>query len=819
VQSNSIETNSSTTPAVRLEAMFDAMNADQIKLVSSRYNAPAKASRVYEAENAIKSALKSEKLLLSMLEKLSDLERAALDFVAVHGNPIHGWALIGHVACLGFGQPRLSASPHFYRRHLSEELGVRLIGTLLRDGLLIPLSPTTSCFAGRSYYSGSSGSANSDLLCVDERVLAALKKMPVVTSGVVPRLELESVAASLVSVHPAKLLLEVAEVMNLVLEDGSVSITRDGRIAKAVFSKFAKRRPWLATRIETHLISLLVLGLLVEGSDALKPDLQAWHDFESLSLEMRYRRILGTYQTVTIQADIDGSGHPVGIKNARLARQGLIVGIGLLPDYPVLLEPALKAMYERVLRYFTGEENTYSYSLREKVPTVAVPAFFRTELTSTMHQLGLVALEESKNKLQTVIGIGVGTKWLMPSDLARDQAVLVTPCLLIQANFDVLVYLEQLSPEALKALRCADCQRIDAQTAMFSLSRASVYRALETGMDNQTILQLLQTYSVSPIPSNVRSSIQEWSGRRDRLSLTEKITLLEFHNAIERNSSLAQIPNSQAIGERFLLVERMPKNATLHWYSSSPNRTLVFRDDGSFQMQGGSDLAARAVIATVAIPQKKGGFVFNQTAVRQGLLNASSREIISARVKGNFPPSLEALLSIWDGRFAAPSLVATTVFQHELALALSTHAALEPFFAATLNETTLLVKAGAEKSLEIALKSLGIAAQMGLQANLEASQIKAISELQSGLNTRKMREMIEAAIENNRDLDVEYDEENVYQARYGYPEKYRGSKVREKLSPTDVSYSASTPYFSGVTLEGKKTRLIRIGYIHGIAVL
>ncbi len=806
---------------VKLDSMFERMNADHIKLVANRFVAGNKVTRVAEAQKAILQTLKSEKALTAMLENCTDLERAALDYVALRGSPVNGWEVVAQLARLGFTAPKMNTSVPYFRGNLSNQVGVRLIGLLLRDCLLIPQSSSASWFS-QSYYYGSNTATNSeaDLLFVDARILAALKKLPPVTPLQAKPLELTTVKGNLIFTHPAKVLLELSEVMNLVLEDGLVSTTKDGKISKAVFSKFAKRRVWLASRLEFYLNGLQTLGFLKPTTDGLKPNIQNWSAFLMLPLELRYANCLELYLTAPFKTEQNYLSRPVGIPNVMAARQGLLACLPLLPDDPVALEPALKAMFERVLRYFSGESDGYSY--RDPKPVTAVPGFFKHEIIGRLHEIGLVAFETkgSKDKPEYVIARGVGAKWIgqfaqgAPNPNLKPQA-----SLLVQANFDVLVYLDQLSAFAIAALSCADCQRIDAQTAMYTISRASVYRALETGLSVQTILEMLTIYSSTPLPSNVRSSIQEWSGRRERLSLTEKTTLLEYHDSKERDAALKLSSGARAVGERFMLVEVIPKNTIVHRYSGTPNRTIVFQADGTFKLEGGADLAARAMMSSLAIPLKAGVYGLNRQAVQAGAFNASYREAFSARVKGNIPRHFEALLTLWEGKIGKPSLVPTTLFQHELANSLATHPSLEAHLATQLNSTTYLVKAGSEKSLQEALKALGIEAGAALRANLTATSSQSLNPLQIGLNTRKMREMIELAIAQNRSLEIKYDEEKTVYGNYGYPEKTRGKIKHEKIKPTDVSYAASTPYFSGKTLEGAKERTIRIGYIHAIGVI
>ncbi len=804
------------TPSIQLEGMFDKINADQFKLIAGRYNPTAMRTRVTDSKKSIQDALKSPKLLTAMLEKLSDLERHALDFICINGGSVSGWVLIAELARQNFNAPKTSSSASFYRQELSSQLGIGLIGSLLHEGLVLPYSSSASWFKRSYYYSYAAPMPEDDVLYMDARVLAALQKLPSPAARVAPLLNIEAAKGQPISVHPAKTLLELSEIMNLILEDGLVSTTKDGSISKPMLNKYSKRRPWLADRIEFYLSNIRALGFLVQFSDGLKPNITTWSAFQKQPLELRYAQIIGNY------TGQNQNNQVTGIKSVETARQGLMACLPLLPDHPMLLEPALKAMHQRVLRYFSGENrDSYSYSQPTLAASTTVPAFFKTEMLTTLPELGLIALETrgSKEKPEYLIAQGSGITWLENASESKNNPPASKPSLLVQPNFDVLVYLDQLSPVAILALSCADCQRIDAQTAMYTISRASVYRALETGLSVEAILEMLTLSSSTPLPSNVRSSIGEWSGRRERLSLTEKTILLEYHDSKERDAALKKSVDAQAIGERFMLVKTIPKSTTVHHYSGTPNRTIVFQADGTFKLEGGSDLAARAMISNLATPVKAGVYTLNRLAVKAGGFNPSYRDAFSARVKGNIPRHFEALLTLWEGKIGKPNLVPTTLFQHELATALATHPSLEPLLAAQLNNTTYLVKAGSEKPLEQALKALGIETGAALREDLKAAESQGLNPLQTGLDTRKMRMIIEKAIEQGRNLELHYDDEKTIQSRYGYPEKMRGKPKHERIAPSAIVYSASTPYFNGETLDKKEKRTIRIGYIHGIGII
>ena len=800
---------------VRLEAFFERMNADQLKAVALRFNPAAKAARVVDNRKAITQSLNSPELLSAMIAKLPELERTALDFVARHGDAANGWNIISHLAGLGFSAPKQlpgGSSMSFYGSRLMDSDAVRLIGTLLRDCLLIPHSSQASWFGRGYYYQQSPSTPEDDLLYLDPHVQQVLQKTAKPNTRTRVPLELPSVEAALSAPHPARVLLELSEVMNLVLASPGVTLTRDGWVSKPVLTRFAKLRPWLGGRSGFYLEALIGLGCLRpdQSETTLKPDVAAWSSFQTLALEAQYTQVLECY--------IQTLDHPQytnlydGVTNRHAARRGLVSSLALLPPHAVAIDVALNALFERSLHFFCSSSRESMWGRKPVTP--ALPEFFKRELLGSLHDLGLIALEAKKDgRPSAAIRIGPGIAWLNGKrELVNSSALLVQP------NFDVLVYLDALNPLALAALSGADCQRIDAQTATYTISRASVYRALETGLSATTLLEMLEMFSGAPLPRNLVSSVGEWAGRRERLSLTEGVTLLEYHDASERNAGVAQLKGATAVGERFALVAHAPKKAAVHNYFSNPTRTIAFQSDGTFKLEGGSDLGARAAIAGIATLVGADTYAFSADAVRSGRFNTATREAFLARVKNKIPASLEALLSIWSGKLAPPSLAPITVFQHEQAAALSTHPSLQAHLNAALSPTAILVKHGAERKLEAALSALGLEVGQALRENIKALDAQSLSPLQMGLDTRKMRGILETAIAQQCDVELQYHSEKTTQTRYGYPEKSRGKVVQEAFKPISVTYSASTPYLNAVTLEGEETRRIRIGYILGLAI-
>jgi hypothetical protein len=80
--------------------------------------------------------------------------------------------------------------------------------------------------------------------------------------------------------------------------------------------------------------------------------------------------------------------------------------------------------------------------------------------------------------------------------------------------------------------------------------------------------------------------------------------------------------------------------------------------------------------------------------------------------------------------------------------------------------------------------------------------------------------MIEGAIAGKRDLELRYHREKEIHNSWGYHAKTtKGKLLHEKIKPLEVTYSGSTPYMDGKTLDKGERRSIRIGYIVAIGLI
>lgn len=859
--------------SARLDAMLEHMNTDQLKQVAKRFNASANAARMVESKKAVLQALSKVSLLDKMIADLSSLERTLLSEVKRRGGVMDGWALIVHAALHGF-EPVERSGISVYKDHLSYAPSIGYLGVLLRDGLLMPANTHASWFTTGHYYA-SEHSADDDLVFIDSKVLARLPEDP---TPLPPRLELERLnAITPTSHHPLQTLLELFDVMQLILEEGGLQITQSGVPSKRVLSRLVKRRSWLEPRLERLLQLSLSLGLLdaPKSSSTKEPwrvNLLRLRKLQAAPLVISYSFMVEAFLGTTAFSNDD----PWDLRYSSLisdvvAGQALVQSLVVLPDYPVPMEQALKGLWQRALKHVLNPR-TRHWKADHDTQTER-PAWFTDMLLGTFRELGLVAVaelpdveakpaadkpvrgglhvmrgdkvarfmspSEGDTADQYAVMPGLGLTWLakgeylqrvkQPPDLKQFRQLLGLnpnpgnpdgPSLLIQPNFDILVYLGELSPLAITALSCADCTRVDAQTASYTITRSSLYRTLEAGLELEALMKLLHKYSMG-VPDNVARGLRDWASRRERLRVQKDVTLLEYANRQDRDAALEKLEGARGVAERFVLLSgnaQLPEVEVRHQYSLTPTRTLRFHPDGHFRLEGSTDLAGRAVLSQLATQDSTGAYHLDITAIRSGSLTTAARDTLVARALGGVPPQLEALMSIWEGQSPGPAVAQISVFQHPSAVALAKHPKITPYLGEQLNETSYLIKEGKERQLEQRLCELGVTSKHNFKVDIKQQVIQS-SVMQRGLDTRKMRAIVETTISEGRLLELHYYRENVKYDDYGYTRKSKGKAVTEKVTPETVVYSGSTPYLTGKTLGKSEHRYIRIGYISGIAVL
>ncbi len=769
----------------RLEEAIQPLKADELKSIARFLNPAAKSTNIAAAKAAIQQALDKPDLLGAALQKLSKRDLYLLGLVRENGGKINGWELIARAVLLGFAAPQ---EKYNYRY-----AGVKaFVASLIAKGLLLPLTHPNYWQDGDWY---SFRGEEAYLLAADERILQALLLRPAIEPE---PLEYPKSPATLTRPSPFLILLELQQAFQILSGERSIPLTKDGDLNKTLLKRLGKQAP----KLDMVLLGYLLrgMGLLEHKQDHLEPRDQG---FWQRPVQEQLAAVLEAYGR--LPGDLEGDTYR--LSNLAAMRQGLVLTLALVKE-PGTLKAVGQSLIERTLQYLEGSRYSGFGGEQSEWAIKSIWAWLERVLSpeGLPARLGLLSFGKNPQN-QTLIARGLAYDWLENAP----QATSAAPTWLIQPNFELLVYLEHLTPSVLGYLSAAELLRLDAQTALYRLTRESVYRYLEQGHKLDDLLAGLQARSAAPIPAAVQTSLGDWAHRRERLQVQAGVTLLEFENQAGRDQALGKY-RGEAIGERYIaLKQRLSDLALTHYrYDQVPQRVIRFEPDGRFRLSGAPDFLLRQLLELTTPegsyyrfdPQRLGASKLNVLALLQ------PRLVLDAPL----PEHLRLLLSIWSGSAPAPSVAETVLFQHPQAAQLAKHPAIEPLLGGMLVPGYFWVKPGKVEPLLKVLQGLHIVPGSQLVKEQEAS------ELQTNLPTRKLREMLEQAILEARTVRLEYAEEK-FGRRGWYNSGYRGAKRNANVRPIKVIYEGSAPYVQVLHEDQTTTERIRIGYITGIEVL
>ena len=498
------------------ERRLDLMTMPQLTRVMRRYAPARRATTRAAAIKAIKGALASPDLLAALIAGLSPFERLVLEELKRRGGKASGWQVF-MTAVLHGAEPENAAGDGSANYDYQRSFGIRSIAArelaeLYDDGLLQTGRLRTDW--SRFGYSTHAD----DMVGAPPQLLNRLKPRP---RPPVKRLTLEPAAQAVLDArHPAAVVLELLDVLQLVSSEGGLHVTRNGTLAKPFLKRLHKERPHLADRLAPLLLLLSMLGFVRKPHDDSVP--QPWplvpgaiSAFQRMPLRLMYAKLIDATASVN-DPDIAlaWAESPFGTSSIEPFWTAILQSLVALPDHGVPVEAAVNGLWDQVLaKAFGGRvqhwrDNARHLDLLERLLREFLPS------------MGLIAIggEVSDiNELVPLIAPAAGLAWYaesramaegasaMPSIALTDdeqQLEASSPALLIQPNFEVLAYLDLLTSGAVRALSCAGIERLDAQTATFRIDRNSVTHALDSGMDAAELLSQLERHAPG-VPENV----------------------------------------------------------------------------------------------------------------------------------------------------------------------------------------------------------------------------------------------------------------------------------------------------------------------------
>lgn len=291
-----------------------------------------------------------------------------------------------------------------------------------------------------------------------------------------------------------------------------------------------------------HLLRLLLeaLGLIkVLPSGELAPggaDRLQIPEFWTRSPAEQARACLELWPQLDVggEADSENSRYYPAYPRARKALLGLMkslpAGVWLDPEevlFQLQIQDANFLFPDRArLNAHSGQRyySSYHYSGRPENLQVVLDEgerrFIAGCLTGFLFQIGWVDLGYSSDGKWVAVRV---------KELQLDQPQ--GGKLIVQPNFQLLA----MGPVGLATLArldlFADRERVDRTVFEYRLSRESLYRAQQLGMDVSDVIELLTAASDLPLPQNVRRSLEEWQSQQERIVFRSGVTLLQAEDA------------------------------------------------------------------------------------------------------------------------------------------------------------------------------------------------------------------------------------------------------------------------------------------------
>lgn len=304
-------------------------------------------------------------------------------------------------------------------------------------------------------------------------------------------------------------------------------------------------------------------------------------------------------------------------------------------------------------------------------------------------------------------------------------------CWVVQPNFDVVVYLDRAS-----ATRLAFIERIGTRkpstgaTALYHLTRETVYAALESGIAPDALVDTLSRGCDYPLPDNIRQTLVDWAARREQLSVYRGVDVLEFVDQSTRDAALAKKPGSGvAVGERYLLLSGPQQRGKVLSarasrtvdYLSAPVRCLTVSEAGVLEVAPHrADLLVHSELSAWAESDTTNNNLWQltrhsvQKALRVGWTAEDILDNLRRRLQHDLPPLLSVAIRAWAEVRTLPTTVAVAtdlvlqVADREVAHAIAGSALLQPYVRGRLGRQTFLVKHETRDAFCTKLVELGL---------------------------------------------------------------------------------------------------------------
>ncbi len=733
---------------VRCENYFTRLPAPLIADVAKSWGIDKGYSHT-QFKNAITRALKDPQQIQRLIAGLQPYERLALEIAKSQGGQISTSILATTLQLLEVEHP-------FKVQYNSDN---DFAQALIRRGIFIPEIRSNTLYYNPNY----------DLLMSDERILAQ------VGEAKFPQIPLKVTSAPDASSYrpAASVVFSILGFMQAIADLGGVKLTKSGVPQVNSFRKLMKAQRWedTGTLIDGFWFPQPTVGmteaftaarvLIPKNEESILVLANPVEVFANRPYLTQVGQILSGFTVVSNWAEWSPSGW-INVERYIEARQTLLQVLKLLPvdtqDW-YSLDDLEKFLFERIGDRFSlvgnlpsplqfkkfvdqpelaqrwREERQKDWQNREK-------QWLRQAFATWLYLLGIVELGLTRsaptpppttkkksaeslppNQTDFIVSFRLtelGRALLHPELALHLVEMVPQPAWIVQPNFEILVYLDQVAPSQIVFLdRYAE--RIDLQqhTAQYRLTRESVYQGLERGSSLEEFIDLLRAGAKVAIPQNVEIDIRQWGGLREQITLRRDTQIVEFPDSQIMQAAIAKGLKGKILGDRFILLEANTP-LTDSWveqrihYDQPLASCLSVNEIGEVKTQEVADLLLETQLKRWMEPQGE-NWALTQASVTQAVRSGNKvidiLEFLEERLTHSLPQLLKVALTAWCGR--APSvemeeIIVLRCINSEVFTAIAKSKKLRSHFAGKLAPDVLLVKSSQLQKLKQDLEWFGI---------------------------------------------------------------------------------------------------------------
>lgn len=717
----------------RFDMLLEQMRSNDLKSMLRMWGGRTQ-TRKDDMLAFIRAGLADPERVRDAIAGLKPVEREALALMKWMNGAIDARALITGLRAMGVELPK--------SRSWQDQSDRQLLRELIARGLLLSgYEPDPAYIVEYS----------SNMLFSDERLLAEIGPPEPVPLSIQPVAE----PASTLYRRPPTVVMDILGLLQAIAKLGSLQLTKSGSVRVGELRKLARALKWdegsilvdglpFPNPVSSLLYVLYYAGLVRREDGRLVAD-GAVEQFVDRSYVEQISGLLRGFLHLHEwrEQDQDDSWYYASGGGQSAIRLALTIMLMALPQDAsgfFAVDDLDAALFERI-----GEHFSLSFQVHPPYFFQKTPAEMQRELelwrkrlrsdwlkierpwidaalTTWLYYIGIVELGFVHDQLVSVRLTDIGRAVLRPGR-APSAATTTEPAgtpWLVQPDFEVVVYLDQTSPEQIAFIeRHAERFQSQPHIARYKLTRESIYRGLESGTTLDDLLARLREGASVAVPQNVLASIRDWAARRDQIILRRRVALLEFPDAQTRQHALEGGLEGTAIGERFVLLANtrsaLPKHERLNYAQPLPP-CLALSEEGLITLKRPAhDLLLRPQLDRWAEPSSDDSWQLTEArvvaAIKAGSPASDLTGLLQARLTHAMPLLLAFALRGWAGRRQPLELATITVLRcanSTVFAAITGSALLAPYLSGTLAPDVLVVKPQAIAALRERLAWAGM---------------------------------------------------------------------------------------------------------------